>query len=495
MLVMLKLFGRVDGLVAKALALGMVCSNIMMTDQDLVITYVNPAMVKFLQGAKADFRHVLPGFDATQIVGSKIDMLGNDAAGRRALRESLQTSGEITIQIGMRSFDLIATAIIDKGKRTGFVVEWSDACGRLLDTDRSAQIAAINRSQAIVEFAMDGTIQHANENFLKLIGYRLDELRGRHHSMLVAQDQASSRDYVSFWNALRKGEYQAGQFRRVGKHGKEILIEGSYNPIFDAQGRVSKIIKFAYDVSSQMLLVAELKVLIDGNFQEIDSAMSHSASEARLASRAADETADNVRSVAASAEQLATSVAEIAQSMEKSRRATEDAFTQTEAVGKSTETLSAAAQAMNGIVGLIRNVASQINLLALNATIEAARAGDAGRGFAVVASEVKNLAIQAAGATDQIASQIKGIQTTSSNVSNALAAIRDSVMVVREHVTVTASAVEEQGAVTRSLSTTMQQAAQAVSTVSTSVTEISASMLQAATAVAKAREAATGMVR
>ncbi len=181
--------------------------------------------------------------------------------------------------------------------------------------------------------------------------------------------------------------------------------------------------------------------------------------------------------------------------MSNSRLATENAFEQTVAVGRNTDMLAGAAKAMSGIVGLIRSIASQINLLALNATIEAARAGEAGKGFAVVASEVKNLAVQAAKATEQISGEIEGIQVTSTQVADALGAIREAVTSVRESVALTAAAVEEQSAVTRSMSANMQSAAGAVSTVSASVTEISAAVLQAAQAVAKTKQAARVLVR
>jgi methyl-accepting chemotaxis protein len=202
-----------------------------------------------------------------------------------------------------------------------------------------------------------------------------------------------------------------------------------------------------------------------------------------------------VQSLAAAAEQLAASVQEITQSMARSRTATESAFEQTIAVGKSTELLTAGAQAMNGVVGLIRNIAGQINLLALNATIEAARAGEAGKGFAVVASEVKSLAIQAAKATEQITAEIDRVQATSAEVAGALDAIRAAVTAVREHVTGTASAVEEQRSVTQSISANMQHASNAVSTVSSNVIEISGAVSQVAQAVAKTKEAARVLAR
>jgi methyl-accepting chemotaxis protein len=197
-----------------------------------------------------------------------------------------------------------------------------------------------------------------------------------------------------------------------------------------------------------------------------------------------------VQSIAANADQLASSIAEIAQSMAKSRTATEHAFEQAVNVGSSTEALSQAGQEMNGVVGLIQNITQQINLLALNATIEAARAGDVGKGFAVVASEVKNLAVKAARATEQITGQISGLQTTSAAVAEAVTAIRDSMMTVRENVGATAAAVEEQTAVTRGMSENMQEASSAVMTVSGSIQSIDAEIKKLGEIVRKTQKAA-----
>jgi PAS domain S-box-containing protein len=327
------------------------------------------------------------------------------------------------------------------------------------------------------------------------MGYRLDEIKGKHHSMFVDSDHGNNREYKAFWDRLRAGEFQAGQYKRVGKGGRSIWIEGAYNPILDQHGKVVKVVKFATDITAQVELLGNLKTLIDTNFGEIDGAIERSTSEARSASLAADETSTNVQMVAASAEELAASINEISQSMAKSRSATDDAFDQAIAAGQSTEKLTNAAQAMNGIVGLIQSIAGQINLLALNATIEAARAGEAGKGFAVVASEVKNLANQAARATEQISREIDGVQSTSGEVVTALDTIRDAIGSVRDHVTVTAAAVEEQSSVTMSMSSNMQSASASVSTVSSNVGEISAAVHQAAMAINKTKDAAKVLVR
>ncbi len=480
---------------SKTSAIHALQSNVMIADKDLNIIYINLAVSALLKEAEDDIRKELPRFSVASLVGSNIDVFHKNPSHQRNMLAALTTRHTASIQVGSLRFDLIVTPLMENGQRLGYVVEWANAKDRLQNLDYVAQIAAISRSQAMIEFTTDGSIVSANDNFLKAMGYRLEEVRGKHHSIFVEPAYQSSRDYAAFWENLKRGEFQAGQYKRIGKGGKTVWIEGAYNPIFDEKGKVSKVVKFATDISAQMELLANLKVLIDKNFGEIDDAIARTSSEALSASKAAEETSQNVQTVAASAEELAASVGEISQSMSKARSATENAFDRTVAVGTSTEKLTNAAQAMNGIVGLIQNIAGQINLLALNATIEAARAGEAGKGFAVVASEVKNLANQAARATEQISNEIGGIQATSAEVANALAAIRDAVSTVREHVTVTASAVEEQSAVTQSMSANMQSASMAVSSVSASITEISTAVHQAADAVVTTKEAAKVLVR
>ena len=492
---MFKRVRNTNGLVARLKALDALRANVMIADNNLNIVYLNPAVAALMREAEADLKKELPRFSVDTLVGSNIDVFHTNPSRQRKMLATLTKPHNATIWIGHRAFDLLVSPLVERGERIGFVVEWADAKARLLNLDYANQIAAITRSQAVVEFTTDGMIVSANDNFLKAIGYSLDELRGKHHSMLVEPSLRDGREYKEFWEHLRRGEHQGGQYKRVGKNGREVWVEGTYNPITDADGKVLKVVKFATDISAQMQLLADLKDLIDRNFGEIEGAIGLSTAEAQAAAVAAGETSGSVQSVAASAEQLASSIGEISESMTKSRSATENAFQRAIEVGKSTETLTNAAQAMNGIVALIRNVASQINLLALNATIEAARAGDAGKGFAVVASEVKGLAIQAAKATEQISAEIDGIQITSNEVASALVTIRDAVTTVRESVILTASAVEEQSAVTRGMSANMQSASSAVLTISTSIAEISSAVVQAGQAVGKTKQAAAVLVR
>jgi PAS domain S-box-containing protein len=479
----------------KMAALDALRANVMVADENLTIVHVNPAVVGLLRAAESDLRKELPGLDVNRLVGSNIDVFHKNPGHQRALLASLTKPYNTTIKVAGHEFDLLVTPLTEDGRRIGFVVEWADAKERLENLDYAGQMAAISRSQAVIEFTTQGIITKANDNFLKVMGYRLDEVVGKHHSMFVEPAYRDSADYARFWETLRRGEFQAAQYKRIGKSGKPVWIEGAYNPIFDEKGNVIKVVKFAVDVTAQVSLLNNLKLLIDKNFGEVDQALTLSMGEARSANDAAGSTSTSVQAVAASAEELVASIGEISQSMTRARSATDGAFDRTVAVAESTDRLAAAAQAMNGIVGLINSIAGQINLLALNATIEAARAGEAGKGFAVVASEVKNLANQAGKATEQISAEIEGIQSTSAEVANALSAIREAVSVVREHVTGTASAVEEQSAVTQNMSSNMQSASAAVATVTSNIAAISTAVSQVVGAVGRTKEAASVLVR
>ena len=124
--------------------------------------------------------------------------------------------------------------------------------GRQRVTDLEGQVAAIHKSQAVIEFNLDGTIISANDNFLRAVGYTNEELRGKHHSLLVEPEYAKSDEYRAFWDKLRRGEYDAKQYKRIGKGGKEVWIQASYNPIFDSSGKPYKVVKYATDVTEQV---------------------------------------------------------------------------------------------------------------------------------------------------------------------------------------------------------------------------------------------------
>ncbi|MGE4278924.1 MAG: PAS domain S-box protein [Magnetospirillum sp.] len=361
--------------------------------------------------------------------------------------------------------------------------------------DLSGTVDAIDRSQAMISFTLDGTILDANQNFLDTMGYGLAEILGKHHSMFVDAEYGASLDYRDFWAALRHGRFQRSQFRRFGKDGREVWIEASYNPILDPAGKPYKVIKVATNITEQVALLNKLKDLIDVNFTEIDASLhvvnDCSASTAQAVAMASA----NVQAVASAAEEMAASITEISSSMTKSQEASDRASQQIVEAGGATQKLVDVAAAMSGIVSMIQNIASKINLLSLNAAIESARAGDAGRGFAVVANEVKQLANQAAHATANIGREIAGVQSVANEVVGTLEGIRGAISQVQNYVEATASAVEEQSAVTRDMSMNMQSAAGTVETISGNITEITGALVQVEQAVGKTKDAAHVLAR
>lgn len=540
-----------DGLAT--LAAQAMSAKIMVADENFNIVFMNEAVTSMLREAEADLRKELPNFNVATLIGTNIDIFHKNPSHQRRMLEGLNSVHRATIKVGSWTFDLVATPLKDvRGRRAGTAVEWADATVRLQNLNYAAQSAAASRAQAVIEFNMDGTIITANENFLAAVGYSLNEIQGKHHSMFVESSQRESAAYREFWSKLNRGEYEAAEYKRVGKGGKEVWILASYNPVLDEKGKPFKVVKFATDVTAQKLKNADMagqlqaigksqaviefnldgtiitandnfltalgyslneivghhhSMFVDGadrqssSYREFWAALNrgeYQAGEFKRVSKggrdiyiqasynpildlngkpfkvvkyASDVTKqvlirmgnERVRammeSVAAGSEELNASVREISEAMTKSRETAGGAVEKVALADSQAKRLTEAAQSMSGIVEMIGSITGQINLLALNATIESARAGEAGKGFAVVASEVKNLANQAKQATDKIGSEIDSLNGISADVVTALDTIRKSIQDVSEYVTSTAAAVEEQTVVTSEMSTSMQRAA------------------------------------
>jgi methyl-accepting chemotaxis protein len=372
---------------------------------------------------------------------------------------AMRTRHSATIWVGKLAFDLIVTPLMDGDRRVGFVVEWTNAAERLQNVDYTAQIEAIGRAQAIIEFTLDGTIVNANRNFLDAMGYTLAEVKGKHHRMFCEPAYRDSPDYTRFWETLARGEFVAAEFKRVSKDGRSVVIQGAYNPILDSNGKVVKVVKFATDVTKRVEAVNDiaeaLTALAGGDLEqriqrtfppELDqlrvdfnraletlqvamqkvgqtaAAIKAGTDEISVSSndlsKRTEQQAASLEETAAALDQITATVKKTAEGATHARSVVATAKTDAEnsgdVVGQAVTAMGQIEQSshqISSIIGVIDEIAFQTNLLALNAGVEAARAGDAGRGFAVVASEVRALAQRSAEAAKEIKTLISASST------------------------------------------------------------------------------------
>ncbi|MCC2650055.1 MAG: chemotaxis protein [Microvirga sp.] len=387
--------------------------------------------------------------------------------------------------------------LVERNGKTSKIIKFATDITqeKLRRAEFESQIAAIHRSQAVIEFTLDGTIVTANENFLAAMGYALKEIQGQHHRMFVEPSAFNSSEYSAFWAALGRGEPQTAEYKRIGKGGREVWIQASYNPVLDQNGQPYKVVKFATDVTAQVadrVRRGNLQKAIAADLGEITNAVADVTRQTAHAADASRETSANVQMVAAGSEQLAASVGEISQQVSHALAISIEAVEQGRKTNAIVSSLAEAAKKIGEITTLIQTIASQTNLLALNATIEAARAGEAGRGFAVVAAEVKDLATQTAKAAEEISGQIAKTQSTTHQAVDAIDGITATVADINTISTAIATAVEEQSAVTREMSANMQTASANVASISSSMNGIarSAELVNAATMKVRAASSA-----
>ena len=335
--------------------------------------------------------------------------------------------------------------------------------------EQAGQLQAIGKSSAVIEFTMDGTVITANENFLKALGYTLEEVKGKHHSMFVDEEYRRSAAYREFWAKLNRGEYDAAEYKRIGKGGKEVWIQASYNPILDLNGKPFKVVKFATDVTERVKTAKEVEQISKGlasaaeeltaTSQQMSANAEETSAQANVVSASAEQVDKNLQTVATGSEEMSASIKEIAKNAHESAKVATGAVRVAVETNQIVTKLGDSSTEIGQVIKVITSIAQQTNLLALNATIEAARAGEAGKGFAVVANEVKELAKQTAKATEDISRKIEAIQADTKNAVVAIAQISDVIKQVNDISNTIATAVEEQHATTNEMARNVGEAA------------------------------------
>jgi methyl-accepting chemotaxis protein len=426
---------------------------------------------------------------------------------------------------------------------------------KLRASDHAGQVAAISKSTAVIEFALDGTVLSANDNFLIAMGYRLDEVQGRHHSIFVEPEYRQSTEYRLFWESLREGKFQQAQYLRLGKDHREVWIQASYNPILDPNGKPFKVVKYATVITDQVKAKADLQHKVDqiltvvkaasegdltkdlgisgsDSIGQMAAGLSHlfnslranvhqilqnahsigtsaeklmalssemasdagaTSGQAKVVSQASGEVSKNLSVLVTGGDEMLRSIRLISKSSNESARVAKDAVASAGNAKVTISELGESSKEIGKVIKAITSIAQQTNLLALNATIEAARAGEAGKGFAVVAHEVKELAKETARATDEIGLKIEAIQSSTKSATLAIGQIDSVINQIDTFSASIASAIEEQTATTNEMGRNVNEAANGANDIAHSISGVAKTAENTTTAAHETRNAAKSL--
>ncbi|MBL0652433.1 PAS domain-containing methyl-accepting chemotaxis protein [Aeromonas caviae] len=374
-----------------------------------VVTFANALFLKIV------------GFERDEVIGKHHSTLcfSDDVNTRdyetlwQDLRHGVSRSGRFIRQSKSgKAVWLEATyfPIVIDGKVVRIAKVASDVTQQQSTLERTqALLAALDKSLAVIDFQPDGTVITANQNFLNCFGYRLEEVVGKHHRLFC--DTEFYQNNPHFWQDLGSGDIKSGLFMRLGHRGEKIWLEATYNPIFNHEGKVVKIIKLASDITERV--------------------------EKSISTREAAQKA------CAIASETVASAARGREVIDRVLDTSSHINTSVNAVSKQIEQLNQQSRSIESIISTISGIADQTNLLALNAAIEAARAGEEGRGFAVVADEVRQLAARTSSSTSEIVTVIKHNSEITSQITQTVSVVSDKAVAGQEQATIIADVIKE----------------------------------------------------
>ncbi|MBP9490450.1 MAG: PAS domain-containing methyl-accepting chemotaxis protein [Aliarcobacter sp.] len=356
---------------------------------------------------------------------------------------------------------------------------------KLENLDYLGQIEAIGKSQAVIEFDMNGNILNANENFLNTVGYSLGEIVGKHHSIFCEEQYKNSNEYKEFWKKLNDGKFDSGQYLRIGKNEKRVWIRATYNPILDFNGKPFKVVKYATDITSRKNMMFD----IQRNVEKLNKSLNHLSNASNNMVKDSKVSMSGSQEVTVSIEQMNQAVSELSSKIESMLSsitsialaaangekiaigAKEQSKTTSNAIIKLNEESSKIGETIN----IITQIAFQTNILSLNAAVEAATAGEAGKGFAVVAAEVRNLANRSNDAAKEITTAIEYIQSLVKNSLESINGIDSTIEEISSMSSNISKSILEQKTISNELSRTALEASHGLNEITNTMISVSQS--------------------